>query len=57
LKVLFNIKIEESDLKLLQNVAKKRGQDASVFARFAIRKELARLGFLKKDEAKALEMI
>ncbi|NQV40193.1 MAG: hypothetical protein HQ505_06600 [Nitrosopumilus sp.] len=57
MRVQFNIKIEESDLILIHKIAKKRGQGASDFTRIAIRKELARLGFLKKEEAKALEVI
>ena len=57
MKIQFNIKIEESDLALIQKIAKNRGQGVSDFTRIAIRKELARLGFLKKEDAKALEVI
>lgn len=57
MKIQFNLKIEERDLKLIQKITNSRGDNVSDFMRIAIRKELARLGFLKKEEAKALEMI
>jgi len=55
-KIQFNIKIEKKDLIIINQIASKRGETSSDFVRVAIRKELARLGFLKKDEAKALEI-
>ncbi|MEM4379767.1 MAG: ribbon-helix-helix protein, CopG family [Thermoplasmatales archaeon] len=57
MKVQFNIKIEKRDLTLLQKVASERGEGSSDFVRRAIRKELARLGFLNKEQMKALGVI
>ena len=54
-KTQFNIKIEAKDLKLINMVAHRRGQGAADFARIALRKELARLGFLSVEETRALE--
>lgn len=56
MKVQLNIKIEKRDLKLVQKVSSQKGENSSEFVRRSIRKELARLGFLKTDEAKALEV-
>lgn len=57
MKVQLNIKIEKKDLQLVQKIASNRGEDSSDFVRRAIRKELARLGFLKLEEMKALEVL
>ena len=54
MKVQLNIKIEQKDLKLIRKISEKRGEGLSDFVRFAIRTELARLGFLDPDEMKAL---
>ncbi len=54
MKVQFNIKIEQKDLKLVRKISEKRGEGLADFVRFAIRMELARLGFLDTDEMKAL---
>lgn len=49
-----NIKIEERDLRLIKKVSLARGEGTADFVRLSLRKELARLGFLKIEEAKAL---
>ena len=51
-----NIKIEARDLKIIQKIAKNRGQNTSDFVRMTLRQEIARLGFLKNDAAKALDV-
>jgi len=53
-EVQFNIKIERKDLKLIKKVSSKRGEGSADFTRRAIKKELARLGFLTKEDVKAL---
>ena len=55
-EVQFNIKIKKKDLDLIKKVSLKRGEGYSDFARLALKKELARLGFLTKSECKALEI-
>ena len=50
----FNIKIEKRDLDLIHKISKKRGENAADFARRSIKKEIASLGFLTKEEVKAL---
>lgn len=55
-KIQYNVKIEEHDIRIIKKISLARGDDVSDFIRISIRKELARLGFLKKDEAKALEV-
>lgn len=57
MKVQLNIKIEESDLKLVQTVAERRGEGLADFVRRSIRAELSRLGFLSKSDAKALGVL
>jgi len=57
MRVQYNVKLDEKDLELIQKISSLRGEDSSDFIRVAIKKELARLGFLKKEEAKALEVI
>ena len=54
MKVQLNIKIEQKDLKLIRKISEKRGEGLADFVRFAIRMELARLGFLDSDAMKAL---
>lgn len=56
MKVQFNLKIEEKDLKFLHKIAEVRGEDASDIARLAIRKELARFGLVKTHDVKILEV-
>lgn len=53
-EVQFNIKIEKKDLDLIKKVSLKRGEGSADFARLALKKELARLGFLSKYDVKAL---
>lgn len=57
MKIQFNVKIEEKDLKLAQKIATSRGGDVSDLIRLSLRKELARLGFLGSEDMKALEVI
>ena len=52
--IQMNIKIEERDLRLIKKVSLARGEGTADFVRLSLRKELARLGFLKIEEAKAL---
>ena len=54
MKVQLNFKIDQKDLKIIKKISDKRGQGVANFVRFAIRMELARLGFLNADEMKAL---
>lgn len=49
-----NIKLENTDLQLIQEIAKIRGEGLSDFVRMCLRKEMARLGFLNQKEMKAL---
>lgn len=56
MKVQLNIKIEQKDLKLIRKISKNRGEGLADFVRFAIKMELARLGFLDSGEMKALEV-
>lgn len=57
MKVQLNIKIEQKDLKLIRKISEQRGEGVADFVRFAIRMELARLGFLDSDEMKALGIL
>jgi len=57
MKVQFNVKIEKRDLILIHKISSKRGEGSADFVRMAIRKEIARLGFLRKDELKALAVL
>ena len=56
MKVQLNLKIEEKDLLLIRKIASRRGGSHADFVRMAIRKELARLGFLSVQDMKALEV-
>ncbi len=56
MKIQYNVKIEEKDLKLMQKITSNRGDGVSDFIRISIRKELARLGFLSIQEMKSLEV-
>ena len=42
---------------LLENISKARGEDVSDFVRRAVFKELAELGFVSKEQRKALGMV
>ena len=53
-KIQYNVKIETHDLCLIKKISLARGDDVSDFIRLSIRKELGRLGFLTKNEVKAL---
>jgi uncharacterized protein (DUF1778 family) len=54
--IQMNLRIEKKDLELLTKICKARGEGVSDFVRRAIRKELAKLGYLTKEEMKALEV-
>lgn len=54
MKIQLNIKVDQKDLKLIKKISENRGEGLADFVRFAIRMELARLGFLDSDEMKAL---
>jgi hypothetical protein len=45
---------EPSELELLKQICKARGEDLSDFVRRAVKTELARLSYLSEDEKKAL---
>lgn len=49
-----NIKISKKDLDLIKKISSRRGEGYSDFIRVSVRKELAVLGFLSKEETKAL---
>lgn len=51
---IVSAKFEADDIKLLKKIVKFRGEDTSSFVRRAVRLELARLGYLPKEESKAL---
>ncbi len=51
-----NIKIEKKDLELAKKVSEKRGEGLADFVRRSIRTELGRLGFLKEEDLRALEV-
>ena len=48
------VRLNSRDVVLLKRISKHRGEDLSDFVRRAIRSELARLGYLKPHEKKAL---
>lgn len=51
-----SVKFPISDINLLKKISRCRGEDMSSFIRFSVRRELARLSFLSKDEMRALEI-
>lgn len=57
MKIQYNVKIDKPDICLMQKISRSRGNDVSDFIRLSIKKELARLGFLSKDDARALEVL
>jgi hypothetical protein len=48
------VRITDKDRRLIEKVARARGEDISSFVRRAIFKELASLGYLPDEEMKAL---
>lgn len=56
MKVQFNFKIEEKDLKSLQKIADARDECVSDIVRLSVRKELARFGLIKTHDVKMLEV-
>jgi len=46
--------MREQEYLLLKDICEKRGEDVSGFVRRAIKKELAKLGYLSEAEKKAL---
>ena len=55
-KTQMNVKVEKRDLNLIHKISSMRGEGEADFVRRAIRRELGRYGFLKKEEMKALEL-
>lgn len=49
-------RMQKEEVELLRKIARARGEDLSDFIRRAIRRELAKLGYLSEDERKALGM-
>lgn len=49
-----NLRLNKSDLKLLDKVCELSGETVSSFTRRAIKTEVARLGFLSKEQKDAL---
>jgi hypothetical protein len=47
-------RIEPSELELLKEICRARGEDLSDFVRRAVKTELARLSYLSENEKKAL---
>ncbi len=53
---IVGVRIEQEDRELLRKICRARRESVSDFIRRSIRKELARLSYLDKDDAKALEV-
>ena len=51
-----SVRLRHEEKQLLESVAQARGEAAADFLRRGMLKELATLGFLSDDEAKALGM-
>ena len=49
-------RIPVDDLNLIQKVCSDRGENVANFARRAMKRELARMGYMNKEQAKALEV-
>ena len=47
-------RMPKEQVELIKGVSKARGEDLSDFVRRAVKRELARLSYLSKDEEKAL---
>ncbi len=56
-RIQYNVKIDQKDLVLMRKITSGRGDNVSDFIRIAIRKELAQLGFLTKQEMKMLGVV
>jgi len=54
MRVQIAVRVEPKLKELIVRLAKARGEDVSDFVRRAIKAELARLGYLKPEEKKAL---
>ncbi|WP_160272866.1 hypothetical protein [Nitrosopumilus piranensis] len=54
MRIQMNILMDKKDLKKIRKIALTRGQDYPDFVRFVLKKELANLGFLTRDEIKTL---
>jgi len=54
-RIQYNVKIDKKDIELMKKITSLRGDDASDFIRFSIKREFCRLGYLTNDEKKALE--
>jgi predicted transcriptional regulator len=50
------VRLDPETYGLLKQVAKSRKEQVSVFVRRAVRRELARMSFLSKEDKKALEV-
>lgn len=48
------VKFNNKDAELIKSIALARGENVSDFVRLSVRKELARLSYLTKEEKKAL---
>ena len=55
-KIVLGVRFDEETYRLIEQVAEAQGLDKSDFVRRAVRKELARLSFLSKEQKKALEV-
>lgn len=49
-------RMQKEEVELLKKISRARGEDLSDFIRRAIRRELAKLGYLSEEEKKALGM-
>jgi len=54
MNIIVSVRFPFSDVALLKEVSKNRGQDVSDFIRFSVKRELARLSFLSDKEMKSL---
>jgi hypothetical protein len=52
--VQMNVKMDEKILLKIKKISKLRGEQYSDFVRISISEKLARLGYLSKEECKAL---
>jgi len=54
MKGVIGIRMETSEIRLLRDITRARGEDISDFVRRAVKTELARLSYLSAEEKKAL---
>jgi len=50
-------RVTPEDRELIEKISNARGEQLSDFVRRAVRRELSRMGYLSKEEMKALEVL